>query len=189
MRKLLPLVTLFFCFTLGASAQSRDQTANGREMTGAFTIARAMKLVYGSYDYSRMSSSWTPNQTRNYPNPWPNRIDVWLLMDMPYVEDGAAKHLLITQALPRTTDPTEYTCHSCGPMIGFILFMKKTEGWVVEDSDLQFGNYGEFGHPPPFSLQPIGNNRYGIIMTTSFGSTGGWEESVIIIIPANGKFL
>jgi hypothetical protein len=88
MRKLLPLVTLFFCFTLGASAQSQDQTANGREMTGAFTIARAMKLVYGSYDYSRMSSSWTPNQTRNYPNPWPNRIDVWLLMDMPYVEDG-----------------------------------------------------------------------------------------------------
>jgi hypothetical protein len=74
-------------------------------------------------------------------------------------------------------------------MIGFILFMKKTEGWVVEDSDLQFGNYGEFGHPPPFSLQPIGNNRYGIIMTTSFGSTGGWEESVIIIIPANAKFL
>lgn len=162
MRKVLSLTVV--CLSLSASvfAQSRDQSANGREMKGTFTRLRAMELVYRSYDYYRMASRWTPNQTRNYPNAWPDTIDVWPLMDMPYVEDGTAKHLLITTALPRTTDPTENTCHACGPMIGFILFAKNTDGWVVEASDLQFGNYGEFGQPPPFSLQPIGANRYGL---------------------------
>jgi len=189
MWKLLPLVPLFLCFNSCALAQSRDQTANGKEMNGAFTLARAMDLVYGSYDYSRMSSRWTPNQTRNYPDPWPDTIDVWPLMDMPYLEDTTAKHLLITEALPRTTDPTLYTCHLCSPMIGFILFAKNPDGWLVEASDLQFGNYGEFGRPPLLSLQPIGSNRCGITMTTSFGSTGEWEKSVTIIIPTNGKFL
>lgn len=158
-------------------------------MKGAFTLARAMELVYGSYDYSEMVSRWTSNETRNYPNSWPDTVTVRPLIDTPYVEDGTAKHLLVTWAIPKEGFQGEFTCHSCAPMIGFILFAKKTVGWVVEDSDLEFGTYGEFGRPPSLSIQPIGTNRYGVAMTTSFGSTGEWEQSVTIVIPADGKFL
>lgn len=185
MRNLFPLLVV--CLSLHASvfAQSRDQSANGREMKGAFTFARAMELIYGSYDYSQMLSRWTQGQTKQPPK----SLDVGPLMDMPYVENGTAKHLVITTASPQTTDPTEYTCHSCAPLIGLVLFERISDRWVVEASDLQFGSYGAFGQPPPFSLVPIGTGRYGLIMTTSFGSTGEWEKSVTIIIPANGRFL
>lgn len=185
MRKFFSLLVV--CLSLNASvlAQSRDQSANGREMKGAFTLARAMELAYGSYDYSQMFSRWTPGQTKQ---PLKS-FDVWPLMDMPSVENGTAEHLVITTASPQTTDPTEYTCHSCAPLIGLVLFEKISDRWVVEASDLQFGNYGAFGQPPLFSLVPIGTGRYGLMMTTSFGSTGEWEKSVTIIIPANGRFL
>jgi hypothetical protein len=185
MRKLLSLLVVCLSLSVSTLAQSLDQSANGREMKGAFTFARAMELVYGSYDYSQMLSRWTPRQTKQ-----PTKsFDVWSFMDMPYVENGTAKHLVITTASPQTTDPTGYTCHSCAPLIGLVLFEKMSDRWVVEASDLQFGNYGAFGQPPPMSLAPIGTGRYGLMMTTSFGSTGEWEKSVTIIIPTKGKFL
>lgn len=189
MRGILLAVLLFLAFDSVVIAQSRDHTANGKAINGAFTLARAMELAYGSYDHSQMVSRWTPNQTRNYPDPWPDTIDVNPLMNTPYVEDGKAKHLLVTWAIPKESFEGEFSCHSCAPMIGFTLFAKKAYSWIVEDSDLQFGTYGEFGRPPLLSLQPIGNNLYGITMTTSFGSTGEWEQSVTIIIPKDGKFL
>lgn len=183
------VVLLFVSVGSIVLGQSRDQTANGKEIKGAFTLARAMELVYGSYDYSRMASKWTPNQTRNYPDPWPGTIDVWPLMDMPYVESSTAEHLLITNASPHSNDASLYTCHNCSPLIGLVLFSKTSDGWIVERSDLQFGNYGEFGKPPSFSVQPVGPNRYGLLMSTSFGSTGAWERTVTVIVPAQGKFL
>lgn len=180
---------MFLAFGSVVIAQSRDQTANGKEIKDAFTVARAMELVYGTYDYSQSVSRWTPNQTRNYPDPWPDTIDVSPLMDTAYVEDGTAKRLLVTWAIPKESFEGEFSCHSCAPIMGFTLFGKKADSWIVQDSDLQFGTYGEFGRPPSFSLQPIGRNRYGLMMTTSFGSTGEWEESVTIIVPHQGKFL
>ena len=91
--------------------------------------------------------------------------------------------------MPTEKDPGEFSCHNCGVLIGLALFARIPGGWRVEASDLQFGNYGAFGQPPPFSLLPIGTDRYGLMMTTSFGSTGEWEKTVTIIIPTKGKFV
>lgn len=189
-RQILPLVFIALASCSSTWSQSTDHSANGRELNGAFTSARAMTLIYGSFDHAEGVSKWNPKPTASYPRSWAARsIRVTLVLNASFVESGLSRHLLVTTAIPNEGSQGEFTCHSCGTLIGFALFTKTSAGWRIDASDLQFGEYGAFGNPPPLSLQPIGRNRYGITITTSFGSTGEWEQSVTIIIPADGKFL
>lgn len=184
----LAFLALFSCSA--AVAQSTDHSANGLELQRTFTPGRAMELIYGSYDYSKKASRWTlENPAQSYSRYWPKTIDVQFLLAAPFVESGTPKYLLVTSGMPKEKDPGEFSCHSCGVLIGLAILARSPDGWRVEASDLQFGNYGAFGQPPPFSLQPIGTDRYGLMMTTSFGSTGEWEKSVTMIIPMKGKFV
>jgi hypothetical protein len=75
MRKILVLPALCLIFSSVGLGQSRDQSANGLELKGLFTPARAMKLIYGSYDNSGRTSQWMPKTTKSYPNSWPDNVE------------------------------------------------------------------------------------------------------------------
>jgi hypothetical protein len=93
--------------------QDRTQTADGLQLEGAFTPARAMKLVYGSYDDWRGVSIWQPRRAKAYPEYWPDSVNVRVLLDASYVEPGIPRHLLVTWALPKESHEDEFTCHAC----------------------------------------------------------------------------
>jgi hypothetical protein len=181
----------FFAVVLAASlafGQEKPQTANF-QLQGAFTPARAMNAIYGSYDYLEGVQRWKPMRTKSYPAFWPNTVAVTVLLDASYIESGVPKHLLVTSAIPKGGDPSEFTCHNCGALIGLILFAKNRGGWRVEASDLQFGQYGQFGQPPALSVQQLGPEHFGLIIPEGFGAQGAVYNSVTIILPKEGKFL
>lgn len=184
------LLTLLAALSCSAAfSQSTDQSANGLALTGVFTPARAMKLLYGSYDNSQAISHWTPKSTNSYPRGWPGTVDVGVLLDAPFVESGLSNRLFVTWAIPREGFQGDFSCHSCGVLLGFALFTKTSHAWRVDASDLQFGEYGEFGDPPSVSLQPVGPSQFGILIPSSFGSGGEITDSITLIVPENGKFL
>lgn len=171
-------------------AQSKDHSANGLELKGAFTPARAMKLIYGSYDNSQEVSKWIPKPAKSYPRGWPTKdVEAGVVLNAPFVDSTQSRHLLVTWARPTGGFQGEFTCHSCGVLIGLALFTRTPNGWQVTASDLQFGEYGEFGGPPTISLQPLGPNRYGLLISAQFGSAGVATNSVTIVVPRGRKFL
>jgi len=188
-RRALSLAFLISFSCSAIFAQSTDHSANGLELKGAFTPARAMKLIYGSYDNSGEISQWKLKRTKSYPSRWPDNIDVGVLLDSPFVESGVPKHLFVTWARPKERSQGEFTCHSCGVLIGIALFSQNSDKWRVDASDLQFGEYGEFGEPPSISLQPVGPDRYGLLIPSSFGSGGIATDSIAVIIRHAGEFL
>ncbi len=190
MTRRIALLTLLAALSCSAVfSQSADHSANGLALTGVFTPARAMKLIYGSYDSSQAISHWTPKSTNSYPRGWPDTVDVRVLLDVPFVESGLSNRLFVTSAIPKEGFQGEFSCHSCGVLLGFALFSKTSHAWRVDASDLQFGEYGEFGNPPSISLQPVGSDRYGLLIPSSFGSGGVLTDSITLIVPKDGKFL
>lgn len=186
---LLVLANLLPCSI--AFAQSKDHSANGRFLKGAFTAARAMELIYGRpYDAMNAISDWKPNQAHTYPDDWPDKIDVDVLLDTSYIESGIPQHLLVTWAMPQMRYANDrFTCHACGVLIGLVLFAKTSEGWKVKASDLQFGYFGAWGHPPsPISLQAIGQSRYGIAIHTDDEGQGISDEGIVILAPVGDSF-
>ena len=184
---LLAFLALFSCSA--AVAQSTDHSANGLELKGVFTPARAMKLIYGSYDNSREVSQWKPKRAKSYPSGWPDKIEAGVLLDSPFVESGSPKHLFVTWARPKERSQGEFTCHSCGVLIGIALFSGNSDKWRVDASDLQFGEYGELGEPPSISLQPVGPDHFGLLIPSSFGSGGIATDSITVVIRHAGEFL
>lgn len=137
-----------------------------------YTTSWAMTLLYGPYQ-SSITEEWSPKRSENYPAAWPDSVAVYPLMDVPYIEEQRAKHLLVTWAVSQSADYTEYTCHNCGVLIGLAIFEEASDGWRLESSNLQLGEYGTFGKPPLIYLQPIGPKRFGVAMITRFGAQGG----------------
>ncbi len=185
---LLVLISLLPCPM--AFAQSKDHSANGRFLKGTFTAARAMELIYGHpYDAMNGISDWKPNQAHTYPNDWPERIDVDVLLDASYVESETPEHLLVTWAKPNMHVSDSYNCHACHVLIGITLFAKTSDGWRVKASDLQFGYYGIWGHPPsPISVQPIGPSRYGLTIYWEDEGQGIVNQGIVIIVPTGDTF-
>jgi len=190
MKGILPLVLLSLLVTAPLSlAQDTDQTAIGLTLKGAYTPARAMKLIYGSYILSEGSAHWTPKQQKAYPPHWPDTVRVRVLLDSSYIESGVPQHLLVTWSMPQESFDGEFTCHSCGVLIGLTLFAKDGDVWRAAASDLQFGVYGQFGMPPDVSLQRLGPERFGLVMPATFGSAGTVEESITIIAQKGESFV
>lgn len=184
-------VLVFACSLLCGQtlAWSKDHSVNGLVLEGAFTPDRAMELIYkGRFDHFNGSSEWTPNQVRNYPNSWPDQIDVAVLLNAAYVESNVPKHLLVTWARPEMHYDGDFSCHQCPVLIGLALFAKQPNGWRVEASDLQFGYYGSGGEPPPVSLQPLGLNRYGLLIRAPYDMSGEAWDAATLVVP-QGTFL
>jgi hypothetical protein len=91
-------------------------------LKGAFTPQRAMRFVYGSYDYTQAASVWRPIKRKSYPQGWPDQLNVHLLLDASYVQAGQRRHLVVTWATPQESFQGEFTCHACGTLIGIMLF-------------------------------------------------------------------
>jgi hypothetical protein len=181
MRKTFSLLALGLVINLPI-ASGQDSSRSGPRLTGAFTPARAMKLVYGSYDDWQGLSVWQPNRAKLYPKYWPDSVQVRVLLDAPYIESGIPKHLLVTWALPEQKSEGEFTCHSCGVLIGLTLFGKNQNEWQVEASDSQFAVYGSFGIAPTIHLQPIGPDHFALMMPWDFGGMGENDEYITVIV-------
>lgn len=171
-----------FLSSPSAKAQDRDMTATGLAFDGTFTPARAMKLIYGSYDNSEQQSVWTPKQTDTYPKSWPDDLYVHILLDASYVQSDIPKHLLVTWASPTESGNDEFSCHACGVLIGLTLFSKTKGGWRAEASDLQFAEEGVLGQPPTISLQPVGVDRFGLLMVSPDNHGGEVTEFLSIFV-------
>lgn len=184
------LVAVCGLISLPTFPQSKDHSANGRFLEGSFTAARAMELIYGHpYDAMNGISDWEPNQAHTYPNGWPDKIDVDVLLDAPYIESEIPEHLLVTWAKPNMHVADSYGCHECGVLIGITLFAKTSDGWRVKASDLQFGYYGGWGHPPDrISVQPIGASHYGLTIYWQNEGQGIVNQGIVIIVPTGDTF-
>ncbi len=180
------IVSLVFgSLTCSAAQPSRSQAA-APSLPGPYSLSQAMTFLYGSYN-SFMVESWRPKRSSKYPSSWPNAVNVYPLLDMPYQEENYRRHLLVTWAVP-STDSENYGCHFCGILLGITVFEECSSGWCVQASDLQLGEYGTFGRPPTVYLQPIGPKRFGIAMVTGSGAQGWVDQSISILVPQGRRF-
>jgi hypothetical protein len=92
------------------------------------------------------------------------------LLDMPYVEAGIPRHLLVTMAQP-TVGP--WGCHACSFLIGAAVFSRVDNRWSLGAHRFALSDAGEFSETPVATLQLLGPDHFGFRLedaVSGFGS-------------------
>jgi hypothetical protein len=147
-----------------------------------------MELVYGDYDAANKLALWSPVRGAEFNKQWPDQLQVKVLADSSYVDDGVPRHMLVTWAKPEEQGANEYSCHACGVIICVSVFRKDAAGWKVEASNLQLGEIGSMGHPPKPKTQRLGPHTWGLVLQMGDMHQGELEKAIWIYGPKAGSF-
>ena len=181
-------VFLLFGLPWCGLAQDHDLSATGEFFPGGWSNAKAMNLIYGTYDLGSKSSFWTPKQSAIYEQYWPDQVRVRSLIDFYYVEAGVPKHLLVTWAKPDESDREEFSCHACAVLLGVVAFRQVECGWKADASDLQLTMIGAWGEPPTVKPLRLGRGVVGLVVQTDDIHQGEVEEHLWIFGPKSNGF-
>jgi hypothetical protein len=171
-----------------AVAQDADRSVTGQVLKGEYSIARAMELVYGEYDSGNKLSLWTPARGTEFDKHWPDQLQVRVLADATYADDGVPRHVLVTWGKPEEVGAGEYSCHACGVLLGVSVFRKDAAGWKVEASNLQLAQIGAMGQPPQAKVQRLGPHAWGVVAHMGDMHQGQVEKAMWIYGPKAGGF-
>jgi hypothetical protein len=182
------ILAVLLCFCGLVMAQDSDRSHAIGALKGEYSSARAMELMYGSYDADTKSSVWTPAQGPNYGARWPDLLRVHVLTDETYSDGGVPRHVLVTWGKPEESGAGEYSCHACGVLIGVSVLRKDGKEWKVESSDLQLALIGAFGRPPQAKVQRLGEHTWGVVAQMGDMHQGQPEQAMWIYGPKAGGF-
>ena len=171
-----------------AAAQDPSGSLSGEVLHGEYSAARAMELLYGDFAADSMSAAWTPRHGVELNPQWPDTIRVRVLKEDSYVDAGIPRHVLVTWARPDEEGAGQYSCHTCGVLLGVAVFRKFAGGWKVESSNLEMARAGAWGRPPQIWLQRLGDHVWGIAAVMTGMQMGQMEQSLWIYGPASGGF-
>lgn len=98
-----------------------------------------------------------------------------------FEQDGLPKFILLTEGIYLTD------CHPCGAKIGGVVFVKRDGAWLEETRNDHIVETGSFGRAPKGQLMQIGADQYGVVIRSTYTSTGNSAESTFVIAYLNGK--
>lgn len=173
---------------VSAVAQDPNGSLAGEPLHGQYSTARAMEFLYGDFDSDSMSAAWTPRHGPELDPLWPDTIRVRILKEDAYSDGGVPRHVLVTWARPDEEGAGQYSCHSCGVLIGIAVFRKDAAGWKVESANLELARTGAWGRPPQIRLQRLGDHTWGIAALLSDMHEGELEQQLRIFGPVASTF-
>lgn len=188
MRNVLLLAAVWVGLGGWALAQDPDRSATGAVLKGDYSIGRAMQVLYGDYDAANKLTLWSPVRAAEFNSRWPDQLQVKVLADSTYVDDGVPRHMVVTWAKPEEQGANEYSCHACGVMISVSVFRKEVAGWKVEASNLQLGEIGAMGQPPKAKAQRLGPHTWGLVLQLGDIHQGELEQAIWIFGPQSDGF-
>ncbi|MCA9974630.1 MAG: hypothetical protein KC413_02735 [Anaerolineales bacterium] len=97
-----------------------------------------------------------------------------------YVENGFEKVIFLTEAR------LYGDCHPCPAVIGGAVFVKENDQWFVAVQNDHIVEMGSFGIAPSGELTRLGKDKFGILFTSKYTSTGTSSEGVQIISDIDG---
>ena len=124
--------------------------------------ADALARLYHGYDAENQTAQWTCGDEKgNWDCSSENRtVQIDLMLNAEVWENGTAKIYIVANAKPK-----DYGWHACAPALGVAVFAWEENQWQVESSNLAIGFYGGYGDPPGVSMEKIGPERYGILLS------------------------
>jgi hypothetical protein len=159
------------------------------DVPGAWDIARAMKLVYGSYDPVTRTAFWSdpnPPADKHFDFHSEKGGTVQPVLDAPFVDGTAQKRFVVTATSPAGED---FDCHGCGPLLGVFVFVNSDAGWALESQERFFAQEGSWGKPPDTELVRLAGGHYGVKFTASYIFQGETSSSTFIAEPVGSKIL
>lgn len=140
--------------------------------------------MYGNYDSANDVSYLRLNPTRQgLRAKFNGGLRAYALLDMPYVEAGVPRHLLVTLATPLT--PEEYNCHGCTFLVGAAVFSRVNGAWLLTARQLALTEAGGFAQEPLATLQPLGPDHFGFRLEELV--SGGGEGTDLSIFEVSGS--
>lgn len=147
--------------------------------SGEFNVAKALVLVYGSYDAQKKYVKWRLSKDdlagKGETGINPGTVYTATNMMQSFTQNGAQRYFVITE-----TVPARYNCHACAPFIGGAIFTQVGDNWQLDAASKLISTLGSFGTAPKGKLIKIGPDRYGIIFHEGGMNQGVSGESVII---------
>ena len=176
-------------------------------LPGEFSVARALKLLYGNYDPKSRTAEWKDFSVQKAEhdkgfqfcehfesgnekptNDWAiEPISVAVLKSWRVGENGIAREFLVTWARPKGWD--QGNGRQCWVIIGAATFSKVPNGWKLESSEKYLAMAGTYGFPPEdVKLVRIGLRKHGVFLT--WGDLNqGYEGTVTKLIAPHGTRL
>lgn len=123
---------------------------------GKFNAVEALAIVYG-----RRPGDYLLPQGRNASGNGQDFIEP--LFDAAYVENGVDKHVVIASLTPKPG--SQYSCHSCTPVLGGAVFRRDGDVWRVESTGpkIEPGHAWLDGRHGRLALVRVGPDRYGVL--------------------------
>jgi len=190
-----PVLSVGFIWAVVVHSRPPNVQSIGTEqpLSGDFVEETALSSLFGNYDSVEKSSSVTVI----------GRLDslshagkLTLILDSPFSQRGAEKHLLVTSTTVEGED-----CHACGARIGTYLFANRAGRWVPEIADTEVDQFGTFGHAfgIPDRDHPngadgraqavkLGPDLYGFSLTGNDGAQGVRFTSELFIVPVENHY-
>jgi hypothetical protein len=149
-----------------------------RAFSGDFGVQKAFTALFENYDpQSRSSSVLVKGDTGDESG------KLTLLLDSPFSQGGARKHLLVTS----TAIPGE-DCHACGARIGAYVFANREGRWVPEIADKEAARFGAFGTTGPAQAVKFAPDVYGFSITLEDMHQGQGDTAQQFIAPVNNHY-
>ncbi|MEW5995761.1 MAG: hypothetical protein AB1744_15395, partial [Candidatus Zixiibacteriota bacterium] len=158
-------------------------------MPGEFTVAEAMRLLYGSFDPGSGTSEWRPGDAVEplgdyFAQDAHSRFLAEPVLVAPVSAGGKPMRLLVTEASPRG-----YDCVYCHGLAGVALFEQEGDGWrlVSGNRAAAFSDHGK-GASRPYVLQDA-DDRFWIAIhsRTERGGVGSGSVSLVGMLPDGFK--
>ncbi|MCB9232102.1 MAG: hypothetical protein H6581_10585 [Bacteroidia bacterium] len=166
---------------------SYPPTKPSNSFEGAFTLAKAMNLIFGNWDEESQTSIWSFNDQEKYlvesETIWTNSkedlLDTDLISNVLFsevypMEEGYGAYL-VSQIID-TKAGVDWNAHVYSAKLGFHWFERKGNLWELKVSQRFAKEMGEYGQQASPTLIQLGENNWGLDFPLSYGGTGEHNE-------------
>ncbi|RKR36205.1 hypothetical protein [Paraburkholderia sp. BL17N1] len=138
-----------------------------RSIAGDFSAPAALELLYGPYDESSKTASWT-DASVPADLPWRDNLQfapgkvlaVTSMAIFNLTEGGKEKKVFVTNAVPDGGG-----CHACTGLLGVAVFTKDGNNWKVESNNPYVASMGAMGSVGShFEWAPAGDDTYALVI-------------------------
>ncbi|MGC1128535.1 MAG: hypothetical protein WA875_03145 [Candidatus Acidiferrales bacterium] len=169
---------------MAASAACGNPILDVPIATGDFDARAALRAVYGNYDPQSRSALWEGMAVPTRPDLSVvrgfSRGVVRVDFDAAYRQIGVDKRIVVTSTKPAGQD---YDCHVCLPLLGAVIFSRRSGEWSIESEERYLTLGAPFGELPRYQLVRIGPEKFGVVIQQSDAHQGFEIEWIELIAP------
>jgi hypothetical protein len=156
---------------------------------GAFTIARAMKALYGSYDPVKGVSVWfvkrpdTHEWWDYFSETEPAELHARFVGSRTVRHQGKEAVLFIAEAVVQRAH-----CSFCHSIAGIALFVRRNGAWTVEAASRAVSKSDFSDGSPRMKIIRTGTSDYGVLLSTAYSRHGQTDNTRILISLVDKRF-